>query len=340
MGVKLQSALGGSVELNAPSTASNFTMTVPTTNGTVATTDQLQNFRNKIINGGLDIWQRGTSLSLTTTVYGPDRFQISSTSSSSVTRSTDVPSNLRSRYSMSVTSDQWGNGAVQIIEDLANYVNGKTYTISFWAKGTGASVGKTFKISIGWAPEDPNLKTLSSEWQYYTRTITFASNFRAINGAGDNLYLAPVRSLDGANLASGNTVLITQIQMEEGSVATPFEQRPIGLELALCQRYYEQYGPGYRVNLGVVTSTGSAQQSVGGIQWLVPKRTNPSVTVSGLWRTLGQAQGAAITLSFNEVTRTEALMIGTAASNYTSGVANHIQSDDSATGRVNVSAEL
>jgi len=33
--------------------------------------------------------------------------------------------------------------------------------------------------------------------------------------------------------------LITGIQLEEGTVATPFEHRPIGLELQLCQRYYE-----------------------------------------------------------------------------------------------------
>lgn len=40
MGVKLQSALGGSVELNAPSTASNFTMTVPpVNNGTLIVSD-------------------------------------------------------------------------------------------------------------------------------------------------------------------------------------------------------------------------------------------------------------------------------------------------------------
>lgn len=58
MGVKLQSALGGSVELNAPSTASNFTMTVPAGNGTVATTDQLAGFRNRIINGDMRIDQR------------------------------------------------------------------------------------------------------------------------------------------------------------------------------------------------------------------------------------------------------------------------------------------
>ena len=33
--------------------------------------------------------------------------------------------------------------------------------------------------------------------------------------------------------------MITNIQLEEGSVATPFEQRPYGLEMSLCQRYYE-----------------------------------------------------------------------------------------------------
>ena len=36
---------------------------------------------------------------------------------------------------------------------------------------------------------------------------------------------------------------IAQVQLEEGSSATPFEQRPIGTELALCQRYYEKSYP-------------------------------------------------------------------------------------------------
>ena len=38
---------------------------------------------------------------------------------------------------------------------------------------------------------------------------------------------------------TGNEFIITGIQLEEGSMATPFEQRPIGLELSLCQRYYQ-----------------------------------------------------------------------------------------------------
>jgi hypothetical protein len=36
------------------------------------------------------------------------------------------------------------------------------------------------------------------------------------------------------------TFEIAQVQLEPGPVATPFEQRPIGTELALCQRYYEK----------------------------------------------------------------------------------------------------
>ena len=38
---------------------------------------------------------------------------------------------------------------------------------------------------------------------------------------------------------------IAQIQLEEGDVASPFEFKPIGTELALCQRYYEK---GYDVD--------------------------------------------------------------------------------------------
>ena len=38
-------------------------------------------------------------------------------------------------------------------------------------------------------------------------------------------------------LDSVYTLDIAQVQLEEGSVATPFDVRPYGLELALCQRY-------------------------------------------------------------------------------------------------------
>ena len=44
---------------------------------------------------------------------------------------------------------------------------------------------------------------------------------------------------------NGGWIDIAQVQLEEGSFATPFEQRPIGTELALCQRYYTDAGAGW-----------------------------------------------------------------------------------------------
>ena len=65
-------------------------------------------------------------------------------------------------------------------------------------------------------------------------------------------------------------------QLEPGSVATPFEQRPIGTELALCQRYYEEVDGEFR-NDGAL---GGTNISVGHTWFCtVPKRIAPTVSV-------------------------------------------------------------
>lgn len=74
---------------------------------------------------------------------------------------------------------------------------------------------------------------------------------------------------------------LTGVQLEEGPVATPFEQRPIGLELSLCQRYYET---GYQYD----SRFGNAIFASGGLFWAtneiwtiykVTKRTTPAITL-------------------------------------------------------------
>lgn len=70
---------------------------------------------------------------------------------------------------------------------------------------------------------------------------------------------------------SGATFYITGVQLEVGSVATPFERRPYGTELALCQRYFEK-------SVGAIIGS-SGSTIVGRCQWFfkVEKRATPTI---------------------------------------------------------------
>jgi len=72
---------------------------------------------------------------------------------------------------------------------------------------------------------------------------------------------------------AGATFYITGIQLEAGSIATPFEHRPYGTELALCQRYYETGAFGYN---GSYQTAGSSVTFFS--NFLVQKRATPTMT--------------------------------------------------------------
>ena len=141
--------------------------------------------------------------------------------------------------------------------------NAKTITLSFWVK---SSLTGTFGGSLrnyGATRSYPYSYTISAAntWEYKTITIAgdttgtwLVNNGEGLNvqfslGAGpDRLGTAGawvssnnVGATGQTNLISTNgaTWQITGVQLEEGSVATPFEHRQYGQELALCQRYYE-----------------------------------------------------------------------------------------------------
>jgi hypothetical protein len=73
--------------------------------------------------------------------------------------------------------------------------------------------------------------------------------------------------------ASGNYWAVTGIQLETGTVATPFEMRSPAQELALCQRYFERYaGPNSHAGLY------SGSTYIGHIFYKVQKRTRPTIS--------------------------------------------------------------
>lgn len=194
--------------------------------------------KNFLINGGMDNWQRGaTGLGTSTGSYTADRWVLGS-SSTTVTRDTDVPVSPYFQYSLKMvgTGD---NSLIQRIEaSNSTLLAGQTITFSFYAKrtsGTGAldvrfyypttadtygavtQIGSTVVVSASPA----------SSWTRYTVTAAIGTNITT----GLQVLI---------NNTGAATTFITGAQLELGSVATPFARAggSIGGELALCQRYY------------------------------------------------------------------------------------------------------
>ena len=159
--------------------------------------------------------------------------------------------------------------------------NAKTFTLSFWVRSSlTGTFGGAFNNS-GYLRSYPFTYTINSANTWEKKTITVAGDtsgtWNTTNGQGliinfglgigsDNLGTAgswttnTYISATGATSVvgtSGATWYITGVQLEVGSVATEFERRPFGMELMLCQRYYEK---SYDIDtaIGASTYTGAA----------------------------------------------------------------------------------
>ena len=207
--------------------------------------------KNLIINGGMNVWQRGTSfLDPASGAYTADRWK-NSTNPTDISRSTDVPSGEPFTYSMLMAANGSGgtrHAALQGVELPATgsagpFKVGTTWTFSCWLKG-GASGSIFFGIDFR---DDPNSGTnavsvgstnfnYTTSWQKFTYTFTVGAS-----PGGTNLCLAIILY---AGTAPANNLYITGCQLEQGKVATPFEYRSYGEELALCQRYFHRMNTG------------------------------------------------------------------------------------------------
>lgn len=221
-------------------------------------------FKNYIINGNFDIWQYGVSQ--TTSVYGSDDRWFNGNNGTTKTHSQIACTNTErvlfnaSKFSRTVVSSVVGasNSAAkkQLIEDVSKLA-GKTVTLSFWARAdSNKNIWLEFKQNFGTGGSPSALVTglygqaiaLTSTWQKKIITFTLPSIVGKTVGT-DGVHTSStelqfwfdVGSASTGRIPTGiqqsGTFDIAQVQLEEGSVATPFENRPYGLELLLCQRY-------------------------------------------------------------------------------------------------------
>ena len=295
----MSTTIDGSGSLAFSGTVSGSSV-VSTGGGTFATDIQsasqnggpLAGFRNKVINGNFDVWQRGTSFAGVSPYYGPDRWQVyrsGAAAGASFSRANNI-SNV-STYALQIQRNSGDTNLSSIFvatsfETLEVYqFQGKQVTLSFQAaKGANFS-GSTFTAQIfSGTGTDSSLTTgftgqttlitsnytLTSGFVIYTATITIPINSTQL---GIAFSWVPTGTAGASDF-----IYLTGIQLEISPVATPFERRPIGVELALCQRYCEVIGNNVFFAYGTLRPNGTASYNL--FQTAQIMRATPTISFS------------------------------------------------------------
>lgn len=264
-------------------------------------------FKNRLINGDYSVAQRGTSFASganNNDTYNLDRWYVLSDGNDAVDITQDtttVPTNQLTAIALDVETANKKFGIAQIIEQV-NCIGliGNTVNLSFKAKvssttkldnvkcaivawsGTANTV--TSDIISAWGAEGTN-PTLIANATYenspanlnLTTSYATYSVSAAVDTASTKNIIVFIWS-DVTDTTAGDFLYITDVQLEVGSVATPFERRPYGTELALCQRYYQ-------VRSGTQISATRGFQSDVSVRMNVflvnPMRAAPTVSLTG-----------------------------------------------------------
>ena len=141
-----------------------------------------------------------------------------------------------------------------IWEKKTIYINGDT--TGTWLKNTSTGINITWALAVG-----STYQTAAGSWT-----------------AGN--YLCSSNQVNWMSSSTTRTFYITGVQLEQNSQPTPFEQRPYGTELALCQRYFVKFTfPASNITTGMVYPTNNAFAA---LTLPVTMRTAPtSITTTG-----------------------------------------------------------
>jgi hypothetical protein len=233
--------------------------------------------------------------------------------------------------------------------------NAKAITVSFWVR---SSLTGTFPLTFlndGFARAYVTTYTVSAAntWEYKTVTISgdTTGTWTTNNSAGLRLWFTigagsaqvPTPDAWGSFLGmgaagavnvvgtSGATWYITGVQLEVGSVATPFEHRQYGQELALCQRYYEKTydittAPATATDTGRMNYSASSEGNgnfITDINYKVSKRAAPTLTAyvgggtSGIWTYEKSGASGTNSVTFDLIGQSHARAYVSIGSNWT-----------------------
>jgi len=278
--------------------------------------------RNLIINGAMQVAQRGTGAATADNEFPVDRWKLSNTASDSADvsaqQSTDTPTGEGFRnsikWSVGTGSNAVGSQAIRTsleVQDSTDVLawgssGGKTATLSFWIKASQSGTITTSLRESGASACFLDLTTVTTTWVKKSINIpapTFGSWSTTANAGG----VVAIFCFDRHTSASGSTadawvaanhislttqtewvsidgaeIYITGVQLEANSQSTPFEHRSYAEELSLCQRYYQQYDYTGTYQHLLDTQAVNANTVKGILPLLTKTRTNPTVSNNGV----------------------------------------------------------
>jgi hypothetical protein len=355
--------------------------TTLTVNSNNISADNSLGFRNRIINGDMRIDQRnaGASITPTATTYSVDRWQatVNVSSKASFDQTTTAPTGFNN--SMLITSLSAYSVAAGDIVTYRQQIEGfnisdlgwgtssaKTITVSFWVRssltgtfggsvkngGSNRSYPFTYTISVAdtWEQKSVTIAgDTSGTWATDNTSglilsfgIGVGSTTSGTAGAWAGTNYNSATGATSVLATNGATFYITGVQLEVGSVATPFERRPYGTELALCQRYFTKFGSGVAFeaySMGEATGSTSIRFLM---QCPVVMRSSPTLSVggSGLVWSLDRVGTALSSFSLTQATTQIQSITANTANNITAGQVGSVTAGNFTNTSVSFSSEL
>ena len=233
--------------------------------------------RNALINGAFNVWQRGTSFNGSSPYYGADRWFFArpgAVAGSTLSRQASGLTGFTYCARMQRDSGNANTSSVRIFQSLETINSlqfaGKQITVSFYVRsGANYSGGANTYLNVrsgtgtdqqlgntgftGVALVGQLAITPTSTWTRYSVTGSVSSSATEV---GIDINYTPTGTA-GAN----DYIEITGVQLEAGSVATPFEFEDFGDTLRKCMRYYQK---SFRQDIAPATATGNFD---GALRW-------------------------------------------------------------------------
>lgn len=208
-------------------------------------------FRNRFINGDMRVWQRGNTGVIpinNPAIMAVDRWYGYTTGATATMRAGwQTPTG---RLAMRMSADAAGNTGMAMGQRIESGncwdLDNQLITVTAWVCSEGNTTGFGCNAYVYGAADNPSAGggawisgtpapevlavsgTAPNAWYFIRQRIQLTAN--AHNGFAIEFGFPAV--------ANGKSNALGDCQLERGYVATPFEQRPVGLELSLCQRYF------------------------------------------------------------------------------------------------------